>query len=682
MYGKRIKIFIISSLLLLSVCIGRLAQMQLITASDVQKEIADLKHGRTQQYKTLRGSILDRYRKILACDEPQFRLSINYSLSCYWDERVQKCMFKLAEMKNNPQEAKDKAIEEIHNKIEDIKQIITTCERFGFVTYQIEEKLQQINDEVWDMRTYLAWKRNYPNDDFEQAVPDANDRNLLAYKIDIAEMYQSYPLLDLKTDEDIYAAQMEFLDVNGVEIVPKVQRSYPYGTAAAQTIGWVGPAIGLTGSDANLFADDKLQSYLSGEVCGREDGVEYVCEGILRGSRGQESFDIDKQLISHTERKIGDDVVLTLDIELQKKIETDLTLYNHTPGCGPGMAAVVIDVESAEILAMVSLPVYDLNKARYNYSRLIKDQNTPAINRTINALYHPGSVVKPIILIAGMETGTITADKEIACPSEPAPPSWPNCWIFNRYKIGHSSQWTNTARNALKGSCNIYFSRLADMISSDVLQRWLLEFGYGREPLPAPPAIYQTEYSRNFRQAAGAISSTNPTREDSALMRIPSLERKDKKQFGIGQGNLKVTPLQVANTMATIARQGVIMQPRLFKEMQNSGSISLGISEKTLETVYEGMGAVVNESSGTANTEFGPFLKMLDKEDVKVFGKTGSTQGPEDAWFAGFAKDSKGHKIALAVVVEGGQHGGSDVAPLARNIIQRCIDAGYIGKVQ
>ncbi len=682
MYSKRIKIFIVAALLLLLVCIGRLAQMQLITASDVQKEIAQLKRGRTQQYKTLRGSILDRYGKELACDEPQFRLSINYTLSCYWDERVQKCELILASRKNNPQEAIDKAAEEIHNKIEDIKQIITTCEQFGFETYQIEEKIRQINDEIWYQRTYQAWKRNYPDEEFEQAVPDANDRNLLAYKVDIAEMYQSYPLLDLKTDDDIYAAQIEFLDVEGVEIVPKVQRSYPYGTVAAQTIGWVGQAQGQPENDANLFADDELQSYLPGEVCGREGGVEYVCESILRGSRGEESFDIDKKLINRTETKLGDDVVLTLDIELQKKIETDLITYNHEPGCGPGMAAVVIDVESAEILALVSLPVYDLNKARYNYGRIIKDPNKPMINRSINALYPPGSVVKPLILIAGMETGIITADTEISCPSEAAPPGWPNCWIFNRYGYGHDTKWKNIARNAIKGSCNVYFSHLADMLDSDVLQRWLLEFGYGREVLSAPPAIDQTEYSRNLRQAAGAISSTNPTSEDSASMRMPPLQPKDKKQFGIGQGNLRVNPLQVANTMATIARQGIIMQPRLFREMQNPGSISLGLSAKTLETVYDGMGAVVNESGGTAHDQFAPVLNMFAQEDVKIFGKTGSTTGPEDAWFAGFAQDSSGHKIALAVIVEGGQHGSSDVAPLARNIIQRSIEAGYIGNKQ
>ena len=106
----------------------------------------------------------------------------------------------------------------------------------------------------------------------------------------------------------------------------------------------------------------------------------------------------------------------------------------------------------------------------------------------------------------------------------------------------------------------------------------------------------------------------------------------------------------------------------------------LGISLETLAVVYDGMSAVVNEVSGTAYKEFEPFLGTLAAEDVKVYGKTGSTEKPEDAWFGGFAQDSAARKIAIAVVVEGGEHGSRDAAPLARGIIQFCIEAGYLGK--
>jgi cell division protein FtsI/penicillin-binding protein 2 len=99
-----------------------------------------------------------------------------------------------------------------------------------------------------------------------------------------------------------------------------------------------------------------------------------------------------------------------------------------------------------------------------------------------------------------------------------------------------------------------------------------------------------------------------------------------------------------------------------------------------MDVIYDGMSAVVSESQGTANKQFGPYLSILAEQDVKVYGKTGSTENPEHAWFAGFAVDSRADKIAIAVIVEGGQRGSSDAAPLARDIIQFCIDAGYIGK--
>ena len=108
----------------------------------------------------------------------------------------------------------------------------------------------------------------------------------------------------------------------------------PTGPAAAQTIGWVGPAT--QPRDVKLFEDDPLASYLKGEVCGREDGVEYVCESILRGRRGEIVYDIDRQLVRETETEFGQDVQLTLDIELQKQIEQRLTDPKINPQYYPG----------------------------------------------------------------------------------------------------------------------------------------------------------------------------------------------------------------------------------------------------------------------------------------------------------------------------------------------------------
>ncbi len=713
MYDKRVKIFVVVSGLLLLVCVLRLIQMQLLRDSSLQDAIAALQQGRSCQLKTVRGKIFDRKGKELAADEPRFQLCIEYKLSCFLDDRVTKAKLLKAARGSNAEAALPKVQKELQAGLDNLQQIIEKCTRFGRRRAEIEQKLKNINDRMWNLRTFVAWVRNGPDPnivdkygqeinsvplseaiaDFQRKFPDDDGRLLLIAKVaDVAEMGTTQPLLELETDDDIFAAQVEFLDFDGVEILPGARRFYPYGSAAAQTIGWVGPA---TGDYRNLFENDRLASYLEDEVCGKSPGVEYVCEAILRGKRGELIYDIDRQLISRTETQFGKDVTLTLDIiHLQQRVEDYLASYPHDPNCGPGMAAVVIEVASGDILALVSMPVFDLNRARFDYDVLVKDSNEPLINRAICAHYPPGSVIKPVILIAALESGKITPDEIIPCPAQKAPVGWPSCWIYNRYHIGHSDSWSNNARNAIRGSCNIYFSQVADRIEPPVLQQWLYKFGYGRTVptfqihSPGAPGI------RGLRQAAGQISSLVARRSslgtrgtDQEPADFPPLAETERRLFGIGQGNLRVTPLQVANAMAAIARGGVFKQPRLFREMSdlecpatNLQDEPLGISPETLAVVQDGMYAVVNESGGTAYKEFAH--SGLPEQDVQTYGKTGSTEAPEVAWFAGFAKDSNNRSIAIAVVVEGGQHGSSDAAPLARDIIQFCIDEGYIGNSQ
>jgi len=688
----------------------RLGQMQLLSASAVQDDIAELKRqrGLSQQLKTLRGRILDRKDRVLATDEPRFWVHIDYKLSCFLDERVQQGKLLIAATKPEPELAASKIQEGIRDKLEDLEQVIYKCAQFKAVEpSEIKDEIQRINDFVWNRRMFQAWREKFPNSevfdnydniisipiskamaDFREKQPDQVEQVKLVSKVNILEMHKSWPLLELRTDDDIFAAQLEFLNVDGIQILPKAQRSYPFGTVAAQTIGWVGPATQQ--QDKELFADDKLSRYLDDEVCGKRPGVEYVCETILRGRRGELVYDIDSQLISRTETEFGKDVSLTLDIELQQRIENYLANYRHDPNSGPGMSAVVIDVGTGDILALVSMPVFDLNRVRYDYNTLINDPNKPMINRAINEQYPPGSVVKPLILIAGLQTGQITPDEIIPCPAQEAPPTWPNCWIYRKYPgTGHDNLWSNTARNAIKGSCNIYFSHLADRIDPSVLQQWLFAFGYGRDLLFLPSKLSASaliNHSRDFLQSSGIISSSIPKDKIVSLEDMPPISESERRYFGMGQGNLRATPLQVANTMAAIARRGLYKPPRLFLDPSSSSiehqvsEIDLNISPDTLAIVYDGMSAVVNEPGGTAYKEFAPVLNSFSEQDTKIYGKTGSTEAPENAWFAGFAEDSMGRKLAISVVIEGGQHGSSDAAPLARDIIQFCIEYEYIGQ--
>ncbi|MHC4238766.1 MAG: peptidoglycan D,D-transpeptidase FtsI family protein [Planctomycetota bacterium] len=703
MYGKRIKIFIIFVMLLVLVCLLRLTQMQLLSTSSYRERIAELKRqrGASRLLKTIRGRILDRNGKVLATDEARFELCIDYRFSSLLDGRVRR--------KEKP--------DKLQIKLDNLTKMIEKCARFkGVETSEIKSEIKEINDFIWNRRAFQAWRTRFASPelinkhgsivsvplskalaDFQERIPSPKRRLELVNKVDIAEMHDSWPLLELETDDDIFTAQLEFMDITGVAILPGARRIYPYGSVAAQTIGWVGSAT--QEQDRELFENDRLSRYLTGDVCGREDGVEYVCEAILRGRRGEDIYDIDRTLVSRTPTQFGRNVTLTLDIELQQRIEQHILNCDLNANCQAPTAAVVIDVASGDILALVSTPVFDLNRARYDYADLLRDANEPLRNRAINKQYPPGSVVKPLILIAGMESGKITADEIISCPAKAAPKYWPSCWVFNRFRSGHDLKWSNNARNAVRGSCNIYFSRLADRIEPPVLQRWLYNFGYGHEIALAPPGVRRPPPNRDLRQAQGQISTAPvpPRVKVSSFEQIPPLKKAERRHFGIGQANLRVTPLQVANALAAIARGEVYKLPRLFANDPNNpqpdsagqdGVLSegpqpetlLNISPQTLAVVLDGMGAVVNEPGGTAYSVFSQ--SGLTRQGVKVYGKTGSTQQPDNAWFGGFATDADGRSISVAVVVEGGEHGSSDAGPLAREIIQFCIEGGYLGQAQ
>lgn len=709
MYHKQIKIFVIILTFFLFAYVLRLIQMQLLSDSFYRDRITKLKlqKSHSRQFKTVRGKILDRKGKVLAVDEPQFELHVNYSLTCFMDSRVREGAVLRASEKDNTGASAAKAQKKIDEGLADLNELIDKCARLGGVApSEIKTKIQKINDVIWKRRIFQAWRQRFPDSDvfktyeniisipddvaiadFEKKEPSPIKRLRLISKTDIAEMRESWPLVVLDTDDDIFTAQLEFSDVKGIEILAKGLRVYPFGSAAAQTIGWVGPAT--QEADKALFANDKLSSYLDDEVCGRDDGVEYACETILRGKRGKIVYGIDRELVDETKAQLGKDVSLTLDIELQQKIEKDITDCENNPNCQAPTAAVVIEVASGEILALVSTPVFDLNRIRSDYARTANNPKEPLRNRAINKQYPPGSAVKPIILIAGMESGKITADEVISCPAQSAPKGWPNCWMYNRFQRGHNDEWSNNAHNAIKGSCNVYFSRLADRIEPQVLQKWLFAFGYGH----VSPLVQTGEEGRDLRQAAGQISLSPTQGTISSFEQLPPLPRGELRFFGIGQGNLRATPLQAANAMAAIARGGVYKSPRLFlttpvpalpvQASQVQADLpkdenALGISAHTLNTLRDGMSAVVNEQGGTAYNEF--TYADFSGRGVKVYGKTGSTQAPENAWFCGFAEDSNSRKLAIAVLVEGGQHGSTDAAPLARDAIQFCIDAGYIGK--
>jgi len=665
MYNKRLKIFAFFCFLFAAMCAARLAYVQLNSHSAWQSQLEKIYAAKSKELPALRGKILDRNGKVLATDEAKFALCIDYRFAALADERFWQVQLLRNLNGSDAQHAGEKIRKKFADDFNTLNEIIYKCAQFKNLTVeQVKQEInEQINEPIWQLRYYLAWKRRNPSQEFETAVPDANQRLLLAAEVDVAEIHRSAELFKLRDDDEVLAAQLKFLDTPGVQVQPRAERYYPFKSAAAQLIGWVRPAMPADSLDLK----DDTDRYMHGDVIGF-CGVEYVCEPLLRGSKGRVVYGVDREIVSRKETRFGSDVKLTIDVELQQKIENVLKNRNLNPNFGSPAAVVVIDVNSTDILASVSLPGFDLNRARLDYSKLIADENAPVANRVIEKHYPPGSAAKPFILAAGLAENKITSQEIISCPSHPAPAGWPNCWAIKSLGYGHDEQWAyeggNKARNALRGSCNVYFSQLAARIAPEGLQKWLHRFGFGKNAL------------QNFRQASGIISSSVPKTDNLPFEQLPGIDPAERRFFGIGQGNFRANVLQVANAFAAIARGGDFKKARVFAGQPADEGYRLGLSENALSTIYEGMHAVVNEEGGTAYKQFAG--SGFEAKGIKVYGKTGSTEKPYNAWFAGFAKDGFGNSVAFAVLSEGGQHGASDAGPIARDIISFCIEAGYL----
>jgi penicillin-binding protein 2 len=690
MYHYRLKILIMLCVGALVIAVGRLLTLQTFQAKKARQELADMRVMALKQRPTVRGKILDRYGNPIAIDKPAFFLHINYQLTRYADPRWREARILrvLTDEKTRAEIERELYEEKWKQPIEDLEQSIDLAWQLADVSREeIEDNIKQINDQIWEQSRYVWWKRRNQDKTWQQYRTRTKPISIQdIVEVDLAEMYQTYPLVELKTQQDLQRAQRELLHLKHLEIKSEAKRDYPYDSAACQLIGWVAP---WRQSEAEIFKDDTYMSYTPGEVVGKF-GLEKVYEPVLRGRRGAVRYDIEGNLLERIEPQYGRDVRLTIDIDLQRKIESLLAKNTIE---GKPSAAVVLEVANNDILALASIPVFDLNtiRRRENYDRIFDSGNSKKIweHKALERNYPPGSTVKPLILVAGLEQKKTWPDETISCGYQPPPSSWPRCISQRKFNNPHDNKWANNARNSIRGSCNIYFSRLANRLDARDLQHWLFKFGYGQDILPTflPEDISEQKAAgRHIRQAAGSIIygvQTEAYTEFSQVPEIPPKKMSEKRYWGIGQGNLRVTVLQVANALSVIARGGTYKQPRLIDAagdaLNQPAEYSLGLSPQTLDTVRDGMWAVANEDGGTAYKVFKDSPLRIQK-DMKIYGKTGSTENPSMAWFECFAMEQSGRAIVIVVLVERGLSGSGEAAPLGEKILDLCNRAGYIGK--
>ncbi len=454
--------------------------------------------------------------------------------------------------------------------------------------------------------------------------------------------------------EDIATLQESRFLFPGIQIQKRTLRDYTY-KAAAHVLGSVG--------EVNQNDIDRDAYYARGDYSGR-DGLERTYEQQLRGEKGVEVLMRDSRgrmqgsyqngALDKT-AKAGTDLYTTLDIQLQLLAEELLA--------GKIGSAVAIEPKTGEILALASNPSWNpkvlVGKERSkNYNQLLKDPTKPLMNRATQATYPPGSTFKTIQALVCLEQGAITPNTLYPCSGPQSTP----------IKCTHHHGSPVALDKAIEQSCNPYFwCAYRDLLQKD---------GYGKDN-----ADFRHRYEL-WRDAVmefglGQRFKDTDLSEQSAG-KVPNIKEYDRtygptgwkaitiRSLSIGQGEILVTPLQLANQAATIANEGYFITPHLNKnDSMLTHRHEIGIKQKWFAEVKEGMHRVMQYGTG----------RWYPIEGISQAGKTGTAQNPhgkDHAIFIGFAP-VEDPQIAVAVVVENAGFGATWACPVASMMMEQYL---------
>jgi penicillin-binding protein 2 len=640
------KIFVAVAALGLLVLIGRLVQLQISRVDEYRDQAEQLVRGMIYP-PPVRGRILDRNGVFLAVNQPTYSLDLDYGMlveSAAWRKQIKRRLVRegLAEDMDHAEEVLDHRIDVTWSLVRQLG------EQRGV---DVGERVERIISRV-------------------QRIRQSVDESIR----EIAEERRAHPVID-----DMLAP-VDIEGTVGAVISPRTKRIYPQGDTACHIIGLMGRVTAehldihnLREGEANLI-ERKRHNYAGDDSIG-VSGVERMCEGLLRGRRGYQKIMRMASGPVVVEEELptpGADVKLTIDANLQRDL---VSLFSRMSG-GHNGSIVVLHVPTNEILALVSVPTYDLNAFRDDYAYLAENQvDLPLHHRAVAMRYPPGSTAKPLAAAAALTDGVIGLETTYHCRGYLHSPGSFRCWIW-RYQTGHGDL---DVVGAMKNSCNVFLYNVGEQMGVARLRWWYEQFGFCDAPGTGLP-----------EEVAGTIA----TEGRDTMGRL----------LAIGQGPIGTTPLHVASAMATIARRGEFLSPVIAPGVVPGRRHTVPIGMGTFETIIEGMYQVVNAHGGTAYKPFhggGDFDPFQPLTITSVCGKTGTAQAApqrvdsnengridgEDlivrrgdmAWFGGFApRDNP--KIAFAVVVEYITEGGgsSVAAPIARETLRLCQQYGYM----
>jgi penicillin-binding protein 2 len=468
-------------------------------------------------------------------------------------------------------------------------------------------------------------------------------------------------------------------DFPGIVVQEAAVRDYPMGSLAAHVLGYTGEI-----SEEQLAASSTVGAGM-GDIVGKT-GVEAYYDTVLQGEKGFRRFEVDNQghqrsVLAEGAPVAGKDVRLTIDKDIQAIAEKALAdalkeaHRQHFNKANAG-AAVVLDVKTGAVIAMASVPTYDpamfLGGVSSADWKRLNDASSgfPLNNRAIMAGYPAASTFKPIIAMAGLQTRLISAGTRFTCTGrwKGFGSQWAKwCWL-------HSGHGSLDLTQAIEKSCDSYFYNVGKLFyeaPGEKLQAFARSLGLGSRlgiDLPGevagrvPDAAWKKAFNANYPEYQQWVPG-------------------DTVNMAIGQGDLLVTPLQLASAYATLANGGLVMQPHVLDAVLGSdGKPSIiatptvvndaKLSPANVATLRRALLGVT-----TVGTGAGAFRGF----SVRVAGKTGTAQvnGKDDyAVFACFAPAAS-PRYAIAVIIEQGGHGGSVAAPAAREIMSKLFGKKY-----
>ncbi len=503
----------------------------------------------------------------------------------------------------------------------------------------------------------------------------ARERKRFKRRMEEAKRFESIVLKSKLTDEEVARFTVQRYRFPGVEVQARMFRQYPLGEVAAHAIGYIGR---ISQKDIDRLPEDEETNYQGTTHYGKE-GIEKSYERVLHGVTGYEEMEVSAsgravRMLSSRSTVPGNNLVLSIDIELQKVVEE---AFGKRRG-----ALIAMDPATGEILAYVSKPTFDPNLFvdgidQQNWDELNTSVNRPLVNRPIRGAYPPGSTYKPFMALAALEMEYRTPQAAI---SDPGYFNYGN-HRFRDDKVG--GHGIVDMYKSIVQSCDTYYYILAAEMGVDTMHDFMKRFGFGEQigidlPHERKGILPSTEWKRNAYR--------NPDQKKWYAGETISL--------GIGQGYNTFTPLQLAYATALLVNNGSAARPHLVKEIEDgvtherkpvvTETVRLELKQENIDVIKRAMVGVVKE--GTA-------ARVFRGADYASGGKTGTAQvigiGKNEKYNAAtLAEHKRDHalytafapvdnpKIVIALIVENAGFGASAAAPIAR----KTMDYFFLGK--